>query len=140
MKRILGILFLSVTMLILVMITPAGAEAKEQVIFSGEAEGSLGEVGFWIWCAVDEAGNYDDCSGALAFDDLGFVRHIEGEVIETDEDVYTMEVISTRDASVACMLRNEAPITEGSTNTVNIWCTSPSGSASADNAVVVATG
>ena len=91
MKRILGILFLSVTMLILVMITPAGAQAKEQVIFSGEAEGSLGEVGFWIWCAVDEAGNYDDCSGALAFDDLGFVRHIEGEVIETDEDVYTMD-------------------------------------------------
>src|ERR671931_855604 len=92
---------------------PAQAAGKEQVVFSGEAEGSLGEVGFWIWCAVDQAGAYYDCNGAMAFDDLGFVRHVEGEVAETGEDVYTMDVASTRDASVACTLTNGLPIRHG---------------------------
>src|SRR6059036_1135741 len=68
----------------------AGAAQKEQVIFSGEAEGSVGEVGFWIWCAVDESGNYDDCNGAMAFDDLKLTRHVEGEVSEIGDDVYQM--------------------------------------------------
>lgn len=66
MKRSLESRFLPVAMLILVTAAPAGAEGKEQVVFSGESEGSLGEVGFWIWCAVDEAENYDDCDGAMA--------------------------------------------------------------------------
>jgi hypothetical protein len=140
MKRILGSTFLSVTMLILVAVAPASAEGKEQVVFSGESEGSLGEVGFWIWCAVDEAGNYDDCNGALAFDDLGFVRHVEGEVTEPEEDVYLMDVASTRDAAVACTLRNEPSITAGPTNTVDISCSTPTGSSSTDDAVVVVTG
>lgn len=139
MKRILGSMLLSVTMLILVTSAPAGAEGKEQVVFSGESEGSLGEVGFWIWCAVDETGNYDDCSGALAFDDLGLIRHVEGEVTEPDEDVYLMDVASTRDASVACTLMNEAPITHGPTNIVDISCSTPTGSSSTDDAVVVVT-
>jgi hypothetical protein len=126
--------------LLLAVAQPAGAEGREQIVFSGEAEGSLGEVGFWIWCAEDEAGDYDDCNGAMAFDDLGFVRHVEGEVSETGDDVYRMDVESTRDAMVACTLTNEEPITRGPTNTVNISCTSPSGSAWVGDAVVVSTG
>jgi hypothetical protein len=133
-------MFLSVAMLILVTAAPAGAEGKEQVVFSGESEGSLGEVGFWIWCAVDEAGNYDDCNGAMAFDDLGFVRHVEGEVTEPEEGVYLMDVASTRDASVACTLVNVPEITHGPTNTVEISCSTPSGSSTSDDAVVVVTG
>src|SRR5215216_817633 len=101
-------LFASLTLL-LAMAQPAGAQGKEQIVFSGEGEGSLGEVGFWIWCAEDEAGGYDDCDGAIAFDDLRLVRHVEGEVEETGEDVYVMDVASTRDASVACTLTNEEP-------------------------------
>ena len=133
-------LFTALT-LALVAIGPAAvAQGHEQVIFSGESEGSLGEVGFWIWCAVDESGNYDDCSGALAFDDLHLVRHVEGEVSEPDEEVYQMEVASTRDGSVACTLTNGPPITHGRTNTVDISCTAPSGTATATNAVVVSTG
>src|SRR6266540_7295752 len=76
---------------------PAGAEAKEQVVFSGEGTGSLGEAEFWIWCAVDEAGAYDDCNGAMRFDDLKLSRHVEGEVSEIGDDVYRMDVSSTRD-------------------------------------------
>jgi hypothetical protein len=132
---------LSVLTLALLATGPvAGAQGREQVVFSGETEGSFGEVGFWIWCAVDEAGNYDDCSGALAFDDLHLVRHVEGEVAELDEDVYQMDVASTRDASVACTLTNVPPIMHGPRNTVDISCSAPSGSATATDAVVVATG
>jgi hypothetical protein len=142
MRRIAGMLgLLTALTLALVAIGPAAvAQGHEQVIFSGEAEGSLGEVGFWIWCAVDESGRYDDCSGALAFDDLHLVRHVEGEVSEPDEEVYQMEVASTRDGSVACTLTNVPPITHGRTNTVDISCTAPSGTATATNAVVVSTG
>ena len=118
----------------------AGAAQKEQVVFSGEAEGSVGEVGFWIWCAVDQQGNYDDCNGAMAFDDLKLTRHVEGEVSEIGDDVYQMDVASTRDASVACTLTNVPPITHGHTNTVDISCTTPESTATSTDAVVVSTG
>ena len=58
----------------------AAAQGREQVVFSGEGEGSIGEIEFWIWCAVDEAGSYDDCNGAIRLDDQHLARHVEGEV------------------------------------------------------------
>jgi hypothetical protein len=58
-------------------------------------------------------------------DDLGLVRHVEGEVSEPDEDVYQMDVASTRDASVACTLVNTPPILHGPRNTVTITCSAP---------------
>src|SRR5436309_15583027 len=142
MGRILALagLFTALSMAALAIGPAAIAQGKEQVVFSGEAEGSLGEVGFWIWCAVDESGNYDDCNGAMAFDDLHLVRHVEGEVAEIDEDVYQMDVASTRDGSVACTLTNVPPIVHGPHNEVDISCSAPSGSATATDAVVVATG
>jgi hypothetical protein len=142
MRRIAGMLglFTALSLALLAIGPAAVAQGREQVIFSGEAEGSLGEVGFWIWCALDESGNYDDCSGVLAFDDLHLVRHVEGEVSEPDEEVYQMDVTSTRDGSVACTLTNVPPITPGPTNTVDISCTAPSGTATATDAVVVSTG
>lgn len=117
----------------------ASAAQHEQVVFSGEAEGSF-EVEFWIWCAVDGSGNYDDCSGAVRFDDLGLVRHVEGEVAEVGDDVYQMNVSSTRDDSVSCTLTNSPPIVHGPRNTVAVECSSPSGSAEGSDVVVVATG
>jgi hypothetical protein len=142
MRRTLGVLGLgTVVVLALLVIGPAaGAQGHEQVVFSGEAEGSFGEVGFWVWCAVDESGGYDDCSGAIAFDDLHLSRHVEGEVAEIGDDVYQMDVASTRDSSVACTLTNVPPIVQGPHNTVDISCSAPSGSATATNAVVVSTG
>jgi hypothetical protein len=134
-------LFSALTLVLLAAVGPAASAAQhEQVVFSGEGEGSFGEVEFWIWCAVDESGNYDDCSGAMTFDDVGLVRHVEGEVTEPEEEVYVMDVASTRDGSVSCTLTNEPPITPGRTNTVVIDCSAPSGTATATDAVVVATG
>ncbi len=48
------------------MLLPTAAVAKghEQVVFSGEGEGSVGEIEFWIWCAVDPSGGYDSTSSA----------------------------------------------------------------------------
>jgi hypothetical protein len=57
-----------VVALVITAAPPASAAVKEQVVFSGEAEGSLGEVGFWVWCPLDKAGandDYDDCNGAM---------------------------------------------------------------------------
>jgi hypothetical protein len=142
MRRTVGMLGLLTALALAVLaIGPAAmAQGHEQVIFSGEAEGPVGEVGFWIWCAVDQSGNYDDCNGAMAFDDLHLVRHVEGEVTELGDDVYQMDVASTRDGSVACTLTNVPPITHGHTNTVDISCTAPSGTATSTDAVVVSTG
>jgi hypothetical protein len=132
---------LTVFTLALLAIGPAaGAQGHEQVVFSGEAEGTLGEVGFWIWCAVDESGNYDDCNGAMAFDDLKLVRHVEGEVAEVGDDVYQMDVASTRDDSVSCTLTNVPPISHGPSNRIEITCAAPSSTAMATDAVVVSTG
>ena len=141
MRRTVGMLGLltAFTLAVLAIGPAAVAQGHEQVIFSGEAEGSVGEVGFWIWCAVDQSGNYDDCNGAMAFDDLHLTKHVEGEVEELGDDVYQMDVAST-DGSVACTLTNVPPITHGHTNTVDISCTSPSATATSTDAVVVSTG
>jgi hypothetical protein len=133
-------LLTAMTLVLLAMGPAAGAQGHEQVIFSGEAEGSIGEIEFWIWCAVDESGNYDDCAGAVRLEDQGLVRHVEGEVAEIDDEVYQMEVASTRDGSVACTLTNVPPILHGPHNTVDVSCTSPAGSGTTDEAVVVSTG
>jgi hypothetical protein len=114
----------------------ASAQGHEQIVFSGEAEGSAGEVGFWIWCAVDESGGYDDCAGAIHFDDLKLARHVEGEVEEVGDDAYQMVVASTRDSAIACTLVNETPTLHGPHNTVDISCSSPPSSASTSEAVV----
>jgi hypothetical protein len=137
MGRAARILFLIVGMAAITAWHLPGATAagKEQIVFSGEADGPSGEVGFWVWCAVDEAGNYDDCSGAIHFDDLKLARHVEGEVSEPEEGIYVMDVASS-DGAIACTLTNEPPITRGPTNTVNVSCDSPSSTATADDAVI----
>ena len=58
---------------------------------------------------------------------------------ELDDDVYQMDV-SSSDATVGCTLTNTPPITHGHTNTVDISCSAPSGTATSTDSVVVATG
>lgn len=130
-------LALTVTLLI-VGIPAASAQGHEQIVFSGEAEGSLGEVGFWVWCALDQSGAYDDCNGAMRFDDMGLTKHVDGSVSEPSEGVYVMDV-SSSSGSVDCTLTNTPPLQHGRRNTVNVECGSPSGTASTDSAVVIAT-
>jgi hypothetical protein len=66
-------------------------------------------------------------------------KHVEGEVAETGEDAYVMDV-SSSDGTVDCTLTNTPPTTSGPTNTVTVSCTSPSGSATTSTAVVSANG
>src|SRR5919108_1793968 len=133
-------LVVALAMTVLALGPGAAAQGKEQVVFSGDADGNLGEVGFWIWCAVDEAGAYDDCSGSIHFEDLaGPAKHVTGEVTEPEDDVYRMEV-SSADGSIVCTLTNEPPITRGPTNTVQVDCSSPSSSSTSETAVVRVTG
>ena len=136
MVRRLAVVLMVVSLALLLFPAAGHAAGKEQIVFSGEADGTFGEVGFWVWCAVDEAGAYDDCSGALHFDDLGLARHVEGEVSEPEEGQYVMDVTSTRDDAVACTLTNTPPITSGPTNRVDVSCSTPSGSATARDAVI----
>ena len=141
MRRILaaGGLVTALALLTLAVGPAATAQSKEQIVFSGEGTGSVGEAEFWIWCAVDQSGNYDDCNGAMRFDDLHLVRHVDGDVTELGDDAYQMDV-SSSDGAVVCTLTNEPPITHGHTNTVDISCSAPSGSATSTDAVVVSTG
>jgi hypothetical protein len=145
MPRLVGAAAVAVAMAAFTLFSSSSALAAkhEQVVFSGEADGAFNststEVGFWIWCIVDEAGNYDDCSGAMAFDELHLNQHVEGEVAEIGDDVYQMDVASS-DGSVACTLTNTPPIAHGPANRVDLTCSSPSGTASTTSAVVVATG
>ena len=139
MSRILTALCLAIGLAgTLLLAGPAHAQGKEQVVFSGEGEGST-EIEFWIWCAVDESGNYDDCNGAMRFDDLQLVRHVDGEVSEPEDDVYVMDV-SSSDGAVACTLTNTPPILHGPRNRVDISCSTPAETATSTDAVVVATG
>jgi hypothetical protein len=113
----------------------AQAERSEQLVFSGEGEGSLGEIEFWIWCQVESENPYgEDCNGAVRIND-GKGIHVTGDSSEGAEGQYTMDVIS-RDGSVACTLTNEPPIVHGPHNTVFIDCSSPSGTATSTDAVV----
>jgi hypothetical protein len=141
MRRGVAAIGIALSLAAFAMLQPATALAKghEQVVFSGEGEGSVGEAEFWIWCAVDPSGAYGDCNGAMRFDDLKLAKHVSGEVSEPSEDVYLMDVAS-RDGSVSCTLQNVPPIRHGHSNEVDISCTSPQGDAVSPDAVVVATG
>jgi hypothetical protein len=120
---------------ILVFPTAGRTAAHEQIVFSGEADGTTGEMGFWIWCAVDEAGAYDDCAGAIQLDEQHVTRHVDGYTEELAEGQYEIDVESA-DGSIDCELTNVPPITRGPTNRIDIECSSPSGTATSWDAVI----
>jgi hypothetical protein len=109
-------------------------------VFSGTGGGDFGPVGFWVWCQVQTSNPYEtDCNGSMYFYQLGLVKHVGGEVSEPADDQYQMDV-SSADGSVACTLTNEPPIVHGPHNTVDVSCSSPSGSGSSSTAVVTNNG
>jgi hypothetical protein len=118
------------------------AKAAEQIVFSGTGTGTFGPFGFWIWCEDEEAGNpyAGECNGAMYFYALGITKHVEGEVSEGAEGIYTMDVQSTLDDSVDCLLTNAGEPVSGPRNTVNVTCSAPSGSGTSTTAVVNVTG
>ena len=134
--------------------THVGAKAKpsEQVIFSGtgtfDSSSPLAgsDFGFWVWCEADSENPYDgECNGAMYIYALGLTKHVEGEIeeIETPNgDEYQMTVASTKDNTLAAVLRNVAPEQRGPRNTVNVTFTTPNsvGGGSSTRAVVNVTG
>jgi hypothetical protein len=91
---------------------------------------------------VDPAGSYDDCRGSMQFDALQLSKHVDGEVTELgvgETQHYQMDIASS-DGTVACTLTNTPPITSGQTNTVDISCSSPSGSATTSTATISSNG
>src|SRR5881397_2154754 len=104
---------------------PASSALHEQIVFSGEASGAFNQVatdvGFWIWCAVDQAGSYDDCNGAMHFDALMPSKHVDGEVTElgTGESQQYQIDVSSSDGTIACTLTNKRPISHGPSNQVD---------------------
>jgi hypothetical protein len=122
-------------------VTPAqvAQSASEQVVFSGKTDS--GTIGFWIWCEAESENPYDgECNGAMYFYDLGITKHVEGEVTEPAEGIYRMDVSSTLDSSVHCILMNQAEAVHGPHNVVNVTCTAPSRSGTSTSAVVNVTG
>ena len=121
----------------------AGASGKsEQIVFSGTGsgtfEGTQTRVGFWVWCENESENPYAlNCAGSIHFNALGLAKGVSGDdaVSEPEEGQYLMTVAS-RDGSVSCSLENTPPITAGPTNTVDVTCSSPSGSGTSNHAVV----
>ena len=75
--------------------------------------------GFWIWCESSSSNPYVlECNGAMYFYALGIVKHVAGTVTSNGGDSFTLNVVSTKDDSVACTLANVPPVTNGPTNTV----------------------
>jgi hypothetical protein len=135
--------------LLLGIATVATAEAAEQIVFSGTGSGTFDGTetpfGFWIWCEDEEANNpyAEECNGAMYFYGLGITKGVKGDVEEISEGVYEMTVASRKGSFVSCQLRNvllDDEPTSGPTNTVQVDCTTPSGSGQSTNAVVVVTG
>jgi len=120
----------------------SAANNSEQVVFSGTGSGTFGTVQFWVWCEADSNNPYQgECNGAMSFPALSLTRHVEDVVpiAEPEEHMYVMTVASS-DGAIACTLTNEPPIVQGPHNTVDISCTSPSGTGQSTTAIVHATG
>ncbi len=124
---------------------PAAAQPSnsEQVVFStsGASSASLGQFAFWIWCEADSNNPYQgECNGSMLFNSLGTGKHVvDGSITEGPEGIYTINVLSS-DGSINCTLTNTAPAVNGPNNTINVSCSSPSGSATVTGAVVNVTG
>jgi hypothetical protein len=122
----------------------------EQIIFSGTGFGTFNDTpspfGFWIWCEDEDANNpyAEECNGAIYFYALGITKGVEGDVEELSEGIYQMTVSSRKAGAVSCQLTNElndeGELNQGPSNTVDITCTTPSGTGQSTNAVVNVTG
>jgi hypothetical protein len=129
-----------------VSLAQAAQHASEQVVFSGVATTSStfpnsSPAGFWIWCEAESENPYEgECNGSMYFYALGITKHVEGEVTEPSEGIYRMDVSSTHDDTIHCILMKQAEAVHGPNNTVTVTCTTPSGSATSTSAVVNVTG
>lgn len=129
-----------------VAVLPMSAQnVSTQVVFSGTGEstfnGTATPFGFWIWCEGASGNPYvGACSGSMYFYALGITRPVTGTATGSNS-LYTMSVHSRAvNPVISCTLNNpSAPVT-GPHNTVDVTCTTLSGSGTSTNSVVNVTG
>jgi hypothetical protein len=158
MPNITTVLAISVLIALIILVTPVALAANNQVqvVFKGTAFGTFGTpsqpgvASFSIWCKLTPGQNVNsystDCTGSMSFPALGITKGVSGEegITQPVADAFLIHVQSRGDdgQSVDCTLSNIPPVTKGSTNTVNVHCSSiPTfGDGSTNKAVVTVTG
>ena len=71
---------------------------------------------------------------------LGITKHVEDQedsILDTGDEIYQINVHSSKDDSVACTLQNSAESVHGARNTVTVDCTSPAGTHAVSSTAVV---
>ena len=127
---------------------------SEQIVFSGTGFGTFGSVqsplGFWVWCQNSTSGNGlygrdKACQGAMYIYALGITKGVfgfgaNGGVTENPQGIYTMHVHSADFAIDARLTNASSVLSSGPNNTVNLVYSTPGGSGSSTNSVVIVTG
>lgn len=111
---------------------PAGAGGSEQVVFSiaPQSVGTVGPMGFWIWCEAESSNPYvGACNGSIYLYESTPVEHVGpgiATIAETSPDsgIYTITV-KTND--ISCTLTNETPGAHGSHQNIDVVCGSLTG-------------
>jgi hypothetical protein len=116
-----------------------------QIMFEGVGSGTFNSHQMNFNFSVRCYGS--SCVGAFVFAKPGksVVNYVTGTVTQPQPNMYMMS-LSTRPSptavppseTVSCSLVNTPPVTQGETNTVTMSCSSPAGSGSSQNAVVLA--
>jgi hypothetical protein len=107
------------------------------------AGGGTTPFGFWIWCQSTTSNAYgNDCAGSGYFYALNpATEPIEGSVSGSAASGYTLSVHNAGGAfAIDCTLSTIPPATPAGSNTVNVTCSAPAGSATVKNAVVTGSG
>ncbi|HEV8427344.1 MAG TPA: hypothetical protein VGQ41_05490 [Pyrinomonadaceae bacterium] len=115
-RRLLGFFLLLTLALILTAPASRGSAnnaPSEQVVFSGVGFADDGDwespVGFWIWCQSEGHGPYGqehECAGAMYVYAQGITVGVDGEVVEEQDDTYTMNVFSRKEGVLQASLHN----------------------------------
>jgi hypothetical protein len=117
---------------------------SNQIMFEGVGSGTFNShqtnFDFSVRCYGSS------CVGAFVFPKPGksVVNYVSGTVTQLQPGMYMMSLSTPSPTSappsqtVSCSLVNAPPVTQGETNTVTMSCSTPAGSGSSQNAVVLA--
>lgn len=152
-KRLLAVIGVAVALVLAGIPVQAANSSGGQLLFSGTGgfgvfNNSTGTptptpFGFWIWCQSTTTNAYgNDCAGSMYFYAIiPATEGVEGWVANNGDGTFTMNVHNTTGTfAIDCSLTNVGPVTRGTTNTINVSCSSPSGQGSINHAEVSGSG
>lgn len=154
-NRTVALIILSLTILPPVLVSSVHATGASQIVFSCtssppcNANGNWvtsGDTafGFWYWCqASSSTGAYGfDCAGSIYIYGVQLPAVAASCITTTQVKCVTQNIdgsytlIANGRNGWACTLTNETPVTSGATNIVVMKCKTPSGTGTANGAVV----